>query len=633
MPIKITCPHCKRGMLVEERLAGKKGRCKACQQILTVPSLPTANSSASQAVQPEAHQLANPDPLAAPSDVEEQAAALFSDEPKSVEPVEEKTIDLNCPFCDEAIHFTVDLAGKRAPCPECKRILKVPELVKKDPKDWRKVEARGPSGARPTDQPAPEGAWGSATAGSVAKKTLEEVGVIPKVKPPRTLWQRVRWPVLGVSAALLLGVVGLVGYRWLSSRAVESMLQDALVYAASTDAKPDVKAALSIGAGEYYLRTRKPDSADLANKQLGQTFNTLRSASPGHERDALLADLALAQIDLGGDKADVDNGLRMPWDKVQPMLRATLQEISDPEARLQALRKVVQRLSDRGQTARIMPLILQLYSSSDAKKSGDKAAALAVVGLEFFKAGDRQAAKKAADAALQVYPKDAKDKDAKDKAPPPLRAEVLVLGELLDEKNLPAAGEDDDDKANEYIGKVETLARQGKWPEARKKLKAGEFSEEIRFRARLAVAAAAVDAKLPETDDVESALKMAEGGLSAKAELAWSMLRLTELSLRAGLPEERVQTLADKIGNAALRGRAQLAVFRARLDKSNQAVEDSAADKIDAKSLARSLAAQALARHNARLNGNYAAVVLSWPQPLNSFGALGVVQGLQDREK
>src|SRR5579884_1834436 len=175
MPIRITCPHCKRGMLVDERLAGKKGKCKACQQILTVPSLPTSNASAPASAPPEAQ-------APAPADVEAQAAALFADEPKKEEPAEVKTIDFNCPYCDEAIQLSADLAGKRAPCPECKHIIKVPELVKKDPKDWRKVEARGPSGARLPDQPELEGAWGSRTVGSVGKQSLEEAGVLPKIE-------------------------------------------------------------------------------------------------------------------------------------------------------------------------------------------------------------------------------------------------------------------------------------------------------------------------------------------------------------------------------------------------------------------------------------------------------------------
>jgi predicted negative regulator of RcsB-dependent stress response len=517
MPIRITCPHCKRGMLVDERLAGKKGRCKACQQILTVPSLPTSNASAAESAPPP------PSPnlgeggegAAAPADVEAEAAALFADEPKQAEQAETKTIDFNCPYCDEPIKLSADFAGKRAPCPECKHIIKVPELVKKDPKDWRKVEVRGPSGVRPMDQPAPEGAWGSTSVRGVGTQALVEAGVIPKVERPRTLWQKIRWPVLGVSGLLVLLVSVLIGYSWWSRHAVEREIQAALAFADSPEANPDVKAALSLAAGKYYLRSRSKEvtdprtkqsktPAEAANNQFGTALTTLRSVPQGDERDALLIDLALDEVELGGDKADVDQGLRLPWDKTQQLLSATLREIHNGEAKLYALRAVVQRLCEHGQALRVLPLTNQLFAAADA----DKAAALAIVGLEFLKADDRNSAERAAESALQLFPKDAKGNDAK---APPLPAELVTLALLLDKNDLSAAGDNEDDKNNEQIGRAEALARQGKWEEARKEAERAE-DEVVRFRARLAVAAAAADAKPPETADIESALKMAEGG-------------------------------------------------------------------------------------------------------------------------
>jgi hypothetical protein len=626
MPIKITCPHCKRGMLVPENLAGKKGRCKACQQMLTVPALPSANASATEQVPPAAPTTKPAAPPRPSADVDAEAAALFADEPKPVEPVEVKTIDLNCPFCDEPIQLPAELAGKRAPCPECKHIIKVPELVKKDPKDWRKVEARGPSGARLPDQPAPEGAWSSTATSAVGKQSLVEAGVIPVTTPPRTLWQKVRWPLLGAGLVLLLGVGGWQGYRWWGQRAAGRMLQEALAFASSPEAQPPTQAALSMAAGEYYLRTRTDRPAVNANNQFGKAFTTLRAASKGEERDALLADLALAQVELGGDKAEIDKDRAIPWEKTQQLLLASLREIHHAEARSQALRAVSQRLLERGQSARVLPLTHQVYAAGDAEQTADKAAALAVIGLEFLKANDRASAEKAADEALQLYPKDAKP-------PTPLRAEVVALALVLDKKNVPPAGEEAEDKGNEHIGKVEALARKGEWEAARKQAAKDELGEVVQFRARLAVAAAAVDAKLSDAEDIEAVLKTAEGKVGGKPELSWSMLRLIQLVLQTSVPAERVQTVADKIGSSALRGRAQLAVFRARLAPSKQAVEESAADKIDANSLARALAAQELARHNTHWGANYGSVVQSWPQPRKAFGSLGIVLGLQDRER
>jgi hypothetical protein len=617
-------------MLVDERLAGKRGRCKACQQILTVPSLPISGPASRDASKPDGAAPAKTAGHANSVDVEAEAAALFSDEPKPAETVDVKTIDLDCPFCDEPIKLPADLAGKRAPCPACKRIVKVPELVKKDPKDWRKVEARGPVVAQGTNQPELEGAWGSTSIRGVGKESLREAGVIPKEEKPRTLWQKVRWPLFGVGLLILMGLGGLLGLNWWGRRGVERGVQEAVAFADSSEAKPETKAALFLAVAEYYLNSRSSRSdpntgrsdppAVAANNQLGTAFNTLRSIK-SEERDVLLSDLALAQVDLGGDKVEVDEGRRLSWDDVQKRLVATLGQISDAEARLETLRAVIQRLRASGQTSRVMPLTNQAYSAADA----DRTEALSVVGLELLKADDRKAAERAADAALQPPAQKA------GKALP-VRAEVIALALILDKKPPSVAGDNPEEKANEHVGKVEALARQNKWDEARKQASKDEFGETVQFRARLAVAAAAVDDKVPTSEDMETAIKTGES-LSNKAELSWSMLRLARLALRSSLPEDRVQAFADKIGNPAFRGRAQLAVFRARLEKSTQTVEESAADKIEAKSLARSMAALSLARHNTRLNPNYASAVQSWQQPLKSFGSLGVALGLQDREK
>jgi len=225
-------------MLVPEHLAGKKGKCKACQQILTVPPLPTSSPAAKEAGKKDGPPPVKPAGQARPVDVEAEAAALFSDEPKSAETVEVKTIDFDCPFCDEPVKLPADLAGKRAPCPACKRIIKVPELVKKDPKDWRKVEARGPAGAVLANQPELEGAWGSTSVRGVGRESLMEAGVIPKEEKPRTLWQKARWPVVGVSLLIVLGVGGLVGYRWWAGRAIERGVQEAVTFADSNERGP-----------------------------------------------------------------------------------------------------------------------------------------------------------------------------------------------------------------------------------------------------------------------------------------------------------------------------------------------------------------------------------------------------------
>lgn len=589
MPIKFTCPHCQRIITVKDQMAGKKGGCPGCKRAVTVPAA-----------------------TAASADVESQAAALFADEPAAAAPVETKTIDLNCPFCDEAIHLPANLAGKRAPCPECKRIIKVPELEKREPLDWRKAPQRGPAGARLPDQAAPEGAWGSATPGAVSRQTLVEAGVIPKVKAPRTLWQKMRWPVYAASIVLVLGIGSWIGYGWWARRAADRALEAAINQAQNE--QNEIRSALHLGAGEYYLNGRKDDCAKKTREQWGKALTGLKSASSGSERDALMGDLALAFIELGGtDSEDLRKGRCLPWEEVQKMLRATLGEIQDAEARRQTIAEVSQRLIARGQTRLLLPLIGQVYAAADA----DKAAALAIAGFELLRADDRATAEKAADDALRLY---------EDKKPPPLRPEVIALALVLNKKT-PKPGKPKAEKANEHIGEVEALARQDQKEKARLQAGKNDFGEEVRFQALLALAANG------EAQDVEAAIKMAEEHLQDKPELSWLLYRLVRVGIAAGLPEERLRAATAVIADPAVRGRAQLAILRDRLEKAKQGVEDSAADPVEAQSVARLLAAQALARHNTRLGSGWAKTVQSWPQPAQAFGSLGVALGLQDRDK
>jgi hypothetical protein len=623
MSIKFTCPHCKRGMSVDDRMAGKKGRCGACQQIITVPNLASSPAfpKTLKPGQPASSKEKSPTP---PVDVETEAAALFSDEPPPAAPTEVKTIDLNCPYCDEPIQFSADLAGKRAPCPECTHIIKVPELAKNQPKDWRKAEPRGPSGARLPDQPAPEGTWSSATVSAVSKEALVEVGVIPTKRPPRTVAQKIRLPALAAVGVVLLSVGSWLGYRWWNQQGIERALKEAIDFADSEqggkEAKAVGQAAIHLGAGEYYLNSQTASCAKKARDQFGKALALLQTAPAETERDAVLGDLALAQVDLGGDEEDARQELRLPWTDTLRRVQATLSNIQHPDVRREAVRVVCRRLIARGQISGVRYLVGSVYSNPDDQQ----AEALAVVGLELLKASDKQSAEKALEEALKLY-------SVKD--PPPVRPTVVALAVILQKAPPKPGKKHEEDKANDHVGQVEALARQEQWDEARQKAQLERNGEIFQFQALLAVAAAAVDNKVPNTNDVEAAIKLAETKLRDKPELSWPLLRLTQLALRAGLSEERLRALAAVIADRSLRGRAHLAIFRAQAALSKQEIEESAADKVETKSLSHALASRELARHNIRLNSSWAPTVQGWQQPLKAFGSLGIALGLQDRDK
>src|SRR5689334_5448364 len=105
MTIRIKCPHCHKALGVKDHLAGKKVACPVCKKGLKIPA-----------------------PVSAAADVEDLAAAAFADAPKPAEaPKEEKPIAFTCPFCDAEVSVAYELGGKQTPCPECKRIIKVPK--------------------------------------------------------------------------------------------------------------------------------------------------------------------------------------------------------------------------------------------------------------------------------------------------------------------------------------------------------------------------------------------------------------------------------------------------------------------------------------------------------------------------
>src|SRR5271155_571910 len=147
MAIKFNCPHCERSITVRDQLAGKRGHCPGCKQVITIP-VPRQSSGA---------------PAPPPEEVEQLAASTLVDEPPPEEPPDTRTVDFTCPQCDEPVKVGIELEGKQSPCPSCRRIIKVPLLEKRDPKDWRKVDTKRLSLGKPDAAPEPEGAWGSTT--------------------------------------------------------------------------------------------------------------------------------------------------------------------------------------------------------------------------------------------------------------------------------------------------------------------------------------------------------------------------------------------------------------------------------------------------------------------------------------
>src|SRR5438132_2483408 len=234
MAIKFRCPHCRKNLSVKDHLAGKKAQCPACRKPLTIPSSGSAR-------------------LPAPADVEALAAAALAEEPKVPAPaVEQATVEFKCYYCDETVRVSADLAGKQTPCPECRRIIKVPLLEKRQPKDWRTLDTRLPAGVRRDVGPPPEGAWDTASVG-VSRQALVEAQAVPQTRRRLTTGQ---WIKRGTAAAA--GVLMLGGVAWMVTQSLAFSRQNQALAKAlegvGDKLRPEEVAEIHRGAGEYYVR-------------------------------------------------------------------------------------------------------------------------------------------------------------------------------------------------------------------------------------------------------------------------------------------------------------------------------------------------------------------------------------------
>jgi hypothetical protein len=631
MPIKFKCPHCKRGLSVKEHLAGKRAACPACKKVLQIPT-PQAKAAPQSRPAPQA----KPAPAPKPPDLEALAASVLGDEPKPAEAAEQKTVDFNCPQCDAELHLPADLAGKQAPCPECRRIIKVPQLAKKEPTDWRKAQPSGPSGARQNvEQQAPEGAWGSATSTStVSRQALVEADAIPAARERLTMAQLLK------RSAAVVAVLGVLGgglwwawSTWARNADARTVAQVLATVEKSPDkagaaAGPVALADLHRGAGEYYLRTNHRKCIDPANEELQKA--RAAAGPPSGERDALLLDLALTQVDLGGPNEDALTHTRLPWDRTEKEIQQTLLQIGGPEARLAAIRAISRKLVDRGH-----PEMAVQLAGVAAPGAADRPEAQALAGLELLRT-DRKLAEKLAAQAIGALPPPPKDADP---GRLPVSPSLVALCLVLDDGNgnrtlvgrLPAKAQapEQSDAADVILGATDGLARLGRGAAARPLIGRLPPSSPVRVEALVALAAAHLDQD--QRDDARSAAEEAAGLIkNGMRPSAWVLLRLVQLGAQAGLDEQLLLELAGTVEEPGLRGRIQLEQLRAQLARSNERAAEDRVNIVDKQTAAHLMAWEALARHNARLDAGTLRTVGGWDEPRRTFGQIGAVLGRQD---
>lgn len=608
MAINFTCSHCQKPLRVKEELAGKKAKCPRCQKVVVIP---------------------DPTPAVPSVDVEMLAAAALTEQPPAPEaPAEPRFVDFTCSFCDEKVQVPAELAGKQAPCPSCRRIVKVPVLVKEGPKDWRKQENRLPAGARREDGPAPEGAWGTATTTHVSSEALVEADAIPVVKERLSLRQWVTRGLLAtVGVAAVVGVVLAVMHsrrEGLQTRAIKLAVE--LGGAEGASALPAVDGAeLHRALGEFFL---KQDQLDEAQRHLKQARALAMQLKGGPEHDALLIRIARTQTSLGGDVGAVTQKTRLSWNDTRDEIKKTLLPLRLADSRAQAIRELAGLLFEKNQGALASPLIFDMTQVPQ-----ERSELLAIVGLQMHARKNEDLAKTYAKRALTPYQTrpGAKpgDKTARPPAASSLIALLLALDMPDDAKTVALPPRPQDIVPTEVrVGYAAGLAWKDQWDAA---LALANDSAATTPQRLDALAAVAEVSSLKQGGQVSKAIEAATALMpepAARLASPWALIRLVRAGIQEKLPAARMNPLVDGLTNVDLQRDIHAELFDAF--QANDTSQEFAPGENE-KSWG-ALWTEILARRLAR-QGKSADVMNqleSWQAGTRALGFAGVALGLQD---
>jgi hypothetical protein len=368
-----------------------------------------------------------------------------------------------------------------------------------------------------------------------------------------------------------------------------------------------------------------------ARDAFAKSRSLLTETKPGPERDVLLTDLALAQVSLGGDDNDVISSRRLKWkpDTLKE-IGQTVHSLSSSPARAHALRMLTRKLIEKKEAG--------LASALAAQASGDNRG-----GGEYWPYEQQELAAVVAlellaagdkDSALGVYkvlfqPFAPPAPGEEAPMPPPLGPSLVALSVALNQEE-PKPGKGKEGEEALALGQAEGYARRGDWAKAREGL--DKLKPEARIKARVALAAVGCAANPPDTTDLISAAALL-GELREKPSSPWLLYRLALLAAQANQPE-RAQPFLDALpGNDPLRGRAQYELLLLKLAGTKDKADDAQADAVGSKDqpALQGLAREAVARHNARHDANTVKAVEGWDDAMKPFGLIGAALGLQDK--
>lgn len=525
MAIAFQCSGCRKAYKVKDELAGKKVVCTACKKPIKVP-LQTAAAKVSD------------------SATEHLALAALSEAPATAAEEAAGSITVECPNCIEQVTFDASLAGKQSPCPNCKRIVRVP-VPATGKKDWRSADNR-PTFAKVQPAHDLKGVVSTASTTVVSRDALAEANALRKrPREPIPLRQKITWTVIGVSIVALLAV-GLLIFR--GKRVVQrrdDLVKEALTQVRSNTKIPaGVRAETFRAAGEYELL--KPDAkAEAATSYLAnarEILNDGNTTDQPFEKVALLSRVAETEARLAGTPEQIKEGTRRDWTQMLKELRFTMRALtadsSQREGQILAVRRLARELGLRGagDQVAVIDLVTKAFDNP-----ADRAESLAAAALEFLNAGDagqKKATAVADQIATSISPSEAGTL-------PRVVALNVALGRNTPGVTVPVA---DSPAPPLRIGFAEGYARAGKLDLARHVAGLGGNFDD-RFKASVAVAAAALDAKAG-ADDLTRAVELFTRELGGRDLPDWPLIWLAQLCAASPDPKP-AQLLTESLSKLA----------------------------------------------------------------------------------
>jgi DNA-directed RNA polymerase subunit RPC12/RpoP len=484
MAIRFTCSHCSRSLTVKDELAGKRGRCPYCKQVIVVPAS-RATAPVRDPRKPDAESLALAALGLSSSETVTGAETVSSSKPAP-------PIQVTCSWCDHQFEVEGTLAGKQTPCPECRRIVRVPAAQTQSPRDWRQA-ARAPTAAvLSQQQAAPEGAWGTATARSyVSQEALEEAEALPIEREPLTVGQ---WATR-IGLALLALVALYAGYRWFTAHRAESWqrswLAETQQFLENPQRSPEQTLLVQLALMRYWQNT-EPDNnrirgvsrtarqlAAAAREQLGK-LATANDPVSLRVYEGMLVEYVAQCCAAGLLPDDINPGLNTMLRRpdAETLLRKTVARLADLQADmpnqrqgLQVLRRMLEQALAAPRTEPAKAPVAATQSSADL---------LAVAAQEFAALGDTESARAMLKALANQQPSPSKKPGEETKAAvragrnPASLAEVVarVMLESSETGQGQTAAVADAgpnvglSPAASAVIQLEVLVRKGRWSEA-----------------------------------------------------------------------------------------------------------------------------------------------------------------------